>query len=42
MKKLTEPLDARYGDRMPAKSGPLTSDDYQAIRTWITRGAPND
>ena len=42
MKKLTEPLDPSYGDRMPAKSGPLTLDDYDAVKTWIARGALDD
>lgn len=42
MKKLTDPLDPRYGDRMPAKAEAIPPADYQAIQTWIASGASND
>ena len=40
--KLRDPLDPRYGDRMPQHQAPLDGSDVGAIEEWIRRGAQND
>ena len=34
--------DPRFGDRMPQGSGPLSDDQIQLIRDWISEGAQNN
>ena len=40
--KLHDPLDPRYGDRMPQKEPPLDARDLASIEQWIRLGANQD
>ena len=42
VKKLHDPLDPRYGDRMPQHQAPLDSGDIASIEEWVRRGAQDD
>ena len=40
--KLRDPMDRKYGDRMPQHQAPLDAEDLGAIEGWIRLGARND
>lgn len=40
--KLTDPMDPKYGDRMPQHQAPLDGADLGTIEEWIRLGAHDD